>query len=93
MKKASKKEYAIERISRALDLPGEAAGLPRVEIVGKSRLCIENHKGILEYNDSIIDVSTQRGIIRIQGANLKICSMNSDTLMADGEILSVELGV
>ncbi len=80
------------RVSRALGIPEEAAGLPHIEITGVS-VTVSNHKGILEYGENEINVRSRGGIIRIRGQELRICRMDSDTLTVGGRIYSVELGV
>ena len=80
------------RFSRALGIPEEAAGLPHIEITGAS-VTVSNHRGILEYGENEINVRSRGGVIRIRGQELKICSMDSDTLTVGGRISSVELGV
>ncbi len=94
MEKRYDNESMLERAARKLDLPGEAlAGMPKIEIVGNRRLAVENHRGILEYSDENIEINTQRAVIKVRGTELGIRSMNSETLLIEGFILSVEFEV
>jgi len=60
---------------------------PRVEILGDSRVIVENHCGIQEYDDSILRVKC-RG--RILGADLELTALSMDELAVMGVISSVE---
>ncbi len=67
MERKPKKEGLLERTAQALDLPGEVVGLPRVEIVGRQELRMENHRGILAYGAEEILVSGGKLIIKVRG--------------------------
>ena len=80
-------EAAAERF----DLPADAvAGLPKLTITGKARVVIENHKGLLEYGEHMIEVNGGRVRIRINGTELELRAMNQDDLVITGQISSVE---
>lgn len=86
-----RKGGALERFSRALDLPADiVAGLPRVSITGGSEILIENHKGILLYNDTDIHINGGGVIIKLHGDRLSITAMNSADLSIRGVLLGVD---
>ena len=60
---------------------------PRVEILGDSRVIVENHCGIQEYDDSILRVKCRGCEVRILGADL---ALSMDELAVMGVISSVE---
>ena len=83
----------LERASARLSLPGEAlAGLPKVEITGRSRLTVENHRGLLEYTRERIEINGGRIMITVRGDSLSIRAMSADALLIEGVVVSVELG-
>ena len=47
------------------DLHGDR---PRVEIIGNSRVVVENHRGIQEYDDGVLRVKCSGCEVRITGA-------------------------
>lgn len=57
-----------------------------VEIVGKQRLLVEHHRGILGYGTEEILVGTDYGILRITGAELRLCCMSRQQLFISGRI-------
>ena len=81
----------LERAAEMLDLPADAvAGLSHVEIIGTRELFIENHKGILEYNDTEVKLNGGKSVIRIVGQGLVVNSMNASQLKLVGQIESVQ---
>jgi len=91
MEKKGKKEGLLARTVRSLDLPGEMVGLPRVEMVGRHELRMENHKGILAYGSEEILVSGGPVVLRIRGTGLELKAMTAEELLVTGTLLSVEL--
>lgn len=86
-----KKEFA-HKAGEKLSLPPEALGeIPLAEIRGNSSLSIENHRGILEYDDEKVKVSVKHGAISVIGERLRIVCMSSRALEIRGRIQAVEL--
>ena len=67
--------------------------MPRtlVEIVGKQRVLVEHHRGILGYGTEEILVGTGYGILRIGGAELRLCCMSRQQLFISGRIDTLTL--
>ena len=86
-----RKENILERAVRALDLPPDVAGLPRIELLGDREICVECHKGILSYSREEIHISGGRMIIRVIGCGLELRGMNGTELRITGQIRSIEL--
>ncbi len=49
-------------------------------------MLIENYKGILEYQDFYIRISTHIGILNINGYDLYLEEMTTDDLLVTGKI-------
>ncbi len=81
-----------ERVTRGLDLDTEPVpGLPLMELYGDHRVLIENHCGVLEYSDTVIQVKVKHGQICISGCGLKLALMSRERLIISGRIDSVQL--
>lgn len=91
MERRGKKEGLLERTAQVFDIPGEAAGLPRVELTGRHELRMSNHQGILAYGQEEIIVSGGRLIVKIKGEGLDLRAMTAEELLITGTVLSVEL--
>ena len=85
-----KKESKIDKL---LEIPKEiSTNEPRLTNMGFNKMLIENYKGILEYQDFyIIRISTQIGIININGFDLKLGEMTADEVLVTGKIESIDL--
>lgn len=66
------------------------AGRPRIEIIGNTRLVLENHRGILEYDEGLLRVKCSGGQVCIRGDGLTLKALSLDELAVTGVIASVE---
>lgn len=92
LKKTSKKNKNIQnRINRLLEMPQEiSSNLPKITILGFKQMLIENYKGILEYQEFYIRISTYIGILNINGYDLYLEEMTTDDLLITGKIDSID---
>ncbi len=82
---------SLERTAEIFDIPGQAVGLPRVELIGRHEARVENHRGILAYDAGEILVSGGKIVIRIRGRELRLGAMSARELIITGTVASVEL--
>lgn len=81
----------LETISAKLKLPSDLlAGAPIITAIGRNEICIENYKGILEYNHSYIKILTKIGRIKIEGKNLSIAYFTNDEMKITGIIHTID---
>ena len=89
--KKGKKDNIKNMVSEVLELPKDIMlGLPKVTMVGKMEVHIENHKGIIEYSKEIIRINTSDGILKITGKNMDIKNIIIEEVRIIGEIISIE---
>ena len=87
----SSKKRILDRAVDLFDLPGEVlAGMPKLTVTGNRRLHIECHKGILEYDGSLITVNGGAVIVKIRGEGLDIISMSADEVLIRGVFTGVD---
>ena len=65
--------------------------LPLVEIVGRSRILIENHQGISTYSPDEIQVLVPKGSVLIKGSDLHLLQMCKAQLVICGDVAGVQL--
>ncbi len=93
MGKKEKIENIKENVSDVLELPKEITlNLPKVTMVGNTQIRIENHKGIIEYNENKIRINSKIGIIVITGENLFIRNIIKEEVLLEGEFENVQIG-
>ena len=87
--KAERETY-LEILSSQLKLPSDMlAGAPIVTAIGRNEVCIENYKGILEYNSCLIKILTKIGTVIIEGKNLNISYFTNDEMKITGILHSI----
>lgn len=86
--KKIKKQNKLERF---LDIPKEiSSNEPKIIINGFNEVIIENYKGILEYQDFFVRLSTYIGIININGYELRLNEMTTDDIQVTGKIEGID---
>ena len=79
------------KLDEILEIPGElSTNKPKITVLGFEKVLIENYKGILEYQDYFVRLSTYIGNININGFNLKLEEMTSDDILVTGKIDSID---
>ena len=82
----------INRINRMLEIPKEAyTNEPKIVITGFNEIIIENLKGIIEYEDCYIKLSTFIGVININGVGLNLDKITEDCLKITGKIEALDI--
>ena len=80
------------RIDKLLELPQEVySNIPKMVITGFDEMIIENFKGILEYEEFFVFISTHIGIISINGYSLNLENMTNDDIKVTGKIESIDI--
>lgn len=88
---ASKKPRLAAKLAALLELPGEIlTNGSRVTLLGRERLVIENHRGLLVYTGEQILLQTPEGRLLITGTNLNIGAIAPDQVSVDGAIGRLE---
>lgn len=91
MRKQKKNSRLIRKIDNLLEIPKEVTTqTPKITIIGFEQLLIENYKGILEYEEFFVKISTYIGNININGFNLSLNQMTDDDIIINGKIDSID---
>lgn len=86
------KKKNIRKIDQILEIPKEVySNVPKFTITGFEEVVIENYKGILEYEEFFVRISTHIGIVNINGYNLNLETMTNDDIRVKGKIESVDI--
>jgi len=84
-------EGVKRKITEALDLPKDIVlDIPRVTLMGRIAVFIENHKGIIQYSTEVVKVNTPIGTVVIKGENLIIKSILVDEITVEGNICALD---
>ena len=81
-----------EKIADALELPREvAAGTLRITVWADREAEVVNHKGIIEYGDSIIRLNSAGGVLSLYGEGMDIKSITDEDISVTGKIRKIEM--
>lgn len=87
-----KKKNTFSKLDRILEMPQEVyMNVPKLTITAFNEIIIENFKGILEYEDYFIRISTSLGIVNINGYELKLENMTNDDIKVTGKVESIDI--
>ena len=80
------------KINKLLEIPEEVySNVPKLTITGFNEFVLENYKGILEYEETYVSISTYIGVIDIKGEKLNLEKMTNDDIKITGNIEDIEL--
>ena len=91
MEKGRRENGVLAHVAELFDLPADViAGLPHLEMIGGRQLFLEQHKGLLAYSDTAIDINTGTLVVRVRGKGLQLLAMTAEELRVGGTIEAVE---
>jgi YabP family. len=75
-----------------LDIPLDTViDWPRMTLSGNKNLTVMNHRGIIEYDQSLVRINTRFGELKISGTGLTLISALKDEVIVEGKINQLEL--
>ena len=90
MRKNKEKQPIKQKLAKTLDIPEDMlCDVPRLILTDNSQLQVENHKGILSYEENEITIASNKYKIKIAGNDLKITVITDEYIVVGGKILSV----
>ncbi len=82
----------IETAVEGLGLPAELLeGAARLTLVAGRQVRIENHRCLCSFTPDTLEVDARKQRLRVRGEGLRIVSMDSQEILVDGTILTVEV--
>jgi len=89
MLKRPKKD--LKQFALLSQLPPEViTDQPRITIIGDYEIVIENHKGLIGYEDAFVKINTKVSPLLIEGHKLVIERMDNETIVVRGEVRSLK---
>lgn len=79
-----------ELIVEKFDFPKDVImDVPKILIIGDQEITIENHKGIIAFERTVIKINSRFGPITINGDNFEILYIGTSTTTISGKFKSV----
>jgi len=89
--KKKKEGFWRKGLAEVFDLPKDVImNLPRLTIIGNLQIYLENHRGVIQYNENQIRLAVNNGELIIKGHRLQIRNLFSEEIYIDGEIEGIE---
>lgn len=78
-------------ITKTLEMPPDVMmDLPRITMVGRLHIYIENHRGLLLFSEEEVRLMLKQGQCIIQGKNLVIKAILPEEILLEGKIDQVK---
>lgn len=82
-----KREFR-EKLEKALEMPVELLNnYPRITVLGRESVFVENYKAIIEYEENVIRISNN---ISIYGEKLNVEEITADDMLVSGKFRTIE---
>ena len=79
-----------EKILNKLDFPSDVSmDLPKIIVVGNREITIENHRGIIAFESSMVKINSRIGAITICGRNFEILFIGDTSMTISGKFEGV----
>ena len=80
-----------DKINDTLEIPQTAQnGMPQIELLGNREALVDGCRGVLQYEDTVVRISTGRMIVRFTGQDLCICALQAGQIRITGTIAGVD---
>lgn len=74
-----------QKVADGFDLPKEVVtDVPKISVIGNNEVTIENHKGILSFDNDKMKVKTRLGNLVIEGKGIEILFIGGSTITISG---------
>lgn len=80
-----------EKLARLFEIPADVYGnRPKVTAIGRGEVLIENFKGIMDFQNNMIRINTNNGVIKVTGDRLIIREITSEEIIIGGKISNID---
>ncbi|MDD2420632.1 MAG: sporulation protein YqfC [Heliobacteriaceae bacterium] len=91
MKLEPKKQRLQKILAGFLEMPKDILlDLPKITVIGNVQMILENHRGIVEYNEECVRVLVTGGQLVINGEKLVLRTILPEELILEGYIKKLE---
>jgi sporulation protein YqfC len=80
-------------LAETFDIPREViVDLPKITIMGRLELLIENHRGIVEFHPTVVRLRTACGTVTVTGSSLTLGELSESRVSIRGAVDGVRYG-
>ena len=86
-----KKKNNLQTLAGIFDIPEDIVlDLPRITMLGNKQVLVENHKGIIEYNETIVRINLSQGELVICGSDLMLGNLQVEQILVEGTVAEIK---
>jgi sporulation protein YqfC len=80
------------KLAQLLDIPLDTAvDWPRITLNANRGVTVQNHRGVIEYDQSTVRINTKLGEMALFGSKLTLVAALKDEIVVEGKIERLEL--
>ncbi|MGL5244571.1 MAG: sporulation protein YqfC [Sarcina sp.] len=80
-------------VAEGMDFPREIlVDIPKIIITGEFEVVIENHKGIVAFDNDLMKINTSLGLLNIKGDELEVLFIGGSTIIIGGKFKALNYG-
>lgn len=78
------------QVADIFEIPKDIAmNLPKITLIGNLLAYIENHRGLIQYDNQLVRINLLRGELVVNGENLVIRSVVPEEIIIEGRIVQI----
>lgn len=84
----------LQTLAGILEIPQDIIlDLPRITLLGNKQLLVENHKGIIEYDSSLVRIKMTQGELIVKGSDFTLGNLQHEQILIEGTIAELKYDV
>lgn len=84
----------LQALAGILEIPQDIIlDLPRITLLGNKQLLVENHKGIIEYDSSLVRIKMTQGELIVKGLDFTLGNLQHEQILIEGTITELKYDV
>lgn len=88
------KKKSWHNLARFFEIPADIVlDMPRLTMLGNQQLLIENHRGIILYDASLLRIKVDAGEVVVAGDGLSLGNVEAEQILVEGRIAYVAYNV
>lgn len=85
------KNGKLQKLAGIFEIPQDIIlDLPRITLLGNKQLLVENHKGIIEYDSSLVRIKMSQGELIVTGKSFTLGNLQLEQILIEGTIIELK---
>lgn len=81
----------LQTLAGIFEIPQDIVlDLPRITMLGNKQVLVENHKGIIEYNETLVRIKLSQGELVVSGTDLMLGNLQIEQILIEGAVTDIK---